>query len=1665
MVNASGCEKYRVRGSDITTSHKRADSQSSFVFRCSRVLGVSTLLLFVVAFGRSPSALGDDPPGPIENIETIARPWETVPPHDSAVWQTPHHPERLLVRFKPDANAAARQAAHMTAGARQTLKEYHTVSGLYLVEVPADTLETALEAYRDDPDVQYAQPDQVIQALATPNDPFFGQLWGLNNTGQTVNDSPADPGTAGADIQALPAWNLWTGDPDLRIAVLDTGVDYNHPDLAANVWTNPGEIPGNNLDDDGNGWIDDVHGYDMCNEDSDPLDDQSHGTHIAGTIAALGDNDLGIVGVNWQGKIVALKILNSYGSGFESDALEAIEYLIDNDIRLSNNSWGAASSFNPALYDALAELQAIGHIFVAAAGNLFGRNIDEFPVYPASYDSPNIITVASVDNDGLLSALSDIGLISVDLGAPGVNVYSTVPGGGYAYQTGSSMATPHVTGAVALIMGRLPHLSWEQVRDRILQTTRPVASLEGRSATGGMLDAAAAIGDCNLNGIPDEQEIAGGTSNDCNDNGIPDECEPDCNANGVADACDLAGAASSDCNGNGIPDECDVAVGTSPDCNDNGHPDGCDLTEGTSDDLNQTDVPDECENCDNQTDCDDSNPCTDEFCTDGLCYWADNSSSCDDGDPCTENDVCLDGTCQGTVLSTLDCAPVLSLLATQIDSVPIPGGPVSEVTVTRGNRLTVEMFVRRWAPRTLYGFNLSIDPAGYTSGTTGSLSPVVVPNPSAGAFITKERPDFLFFNRTTFCHVWNDYPESYQYGGLVIFQEECSGDPGTRAYLGTLELEISETAAGTFTMCFANHDGMTSFLINCPDPVHVEPLAFECLSIQVPITDCSPGEDCNTNDSWDICDIVYGTSQDCNRNDVPDECDIADGTSADCNANEVPDECDVADGSSVDCNANGIPDECESPADCNGNGIQDICDVAAGTSYDCNTNGIPDECEIFFVDAQADGMQTGITWADAYRGLQDALESARATCGVGPQVWVAAGTYTPDDPGATRAATFTLLSGVAIYGGFAGHEISLSERNPVANVTILSGDLDGDDGLDFANIDDNCYHVVTGTGADATALLDGFVITGGNADGAGADANGGGLLNEVGHARFRGCRFVGNRAAGDGGGVFTLSGSPVFTNCIWNGNVAGGHGGGLRHAQNHPCVTNCTLFGNVAGVVGGAIYSGAAFPNPGGRAIPAFVAVSNSILWGNMAHGGIISGESAQIFAEFPEVDYSCVQGLTGALRGTGNISDDPLFANEVGDDGLPGTVDDNLRLSDGSPCIDAGDNGASTLPDHDFDGESRIQYCRVDMGFDETPFYRDCNTNTQPDACEVMDGLVADCNENFIPDQCEPDCNGNNIADECDITEGTSADCTGNGVPDECEPDCNENGAADSCDIADESSADCNENSIPDECDIAAASSADCNANGIPDECEVTDTYYGAFPELSPIGAGVPLSYLATQLPRAIDDVTLFIFVRADLLGPAKYLSVYLDGVLVGTAFVYGARDCPLFYDSVEIVVSADVYNPLVEDEAAVIEIVASDAVDANGCPFDSFLRVFLVYDTPGSADCDLDGMPDDCEPDSDGDGVIDDCDQCPSDPLKHELGMCGCGVPDDDSDADTIPDCIDLCPGLDDTVDDNGDGVPDCAEQIPTMSVWGLIILALLVLVIGKLRFGASPHRLTAG
>ncbi len=344
-------------------------------------------------------------------------------------------------------------------------------------ETSIDALPQALEAFSAEVNaVRYTEPDVLVFSSAiTPNDPSFSQLWGM----QQSTDK---------DIDAPEAWDLDQGSSQVVVAVIDTGIDQAHEDLAANIWRNPGEISGNGLDDDANGFIDDVVGWDFCNDDSDPYDDNSHGTHCAGTIGAIGNNGIGVAGINWNVKLMAVKCMNSGGSGFISDAVDAIYYSTQQGVRLTSNSWGYYG-WQQSLKDAIEDAANSNILFVAAAGNEVNNN-ETTPAYPASFDSDNIIAVAATDADDALAWFSNYGQTTVDLGAPGVDIYSTVPTaqGKYASFSGTSMATPHVAGACALVAAHTPSLTAAQIKQCILDSTDPISALSGKTVTGGRLN-------------------------------------------------------------------------------------------------------------------------------------------------------------------------------------------------------------------------------------------------------------------------------------------------------------------------------------------------------------------------------------------------------------------------------------------------------------------------------------------------------------------------------------------------------------------------------------------------------------------------------------------------------------------------------------------------------------------------------------------------------------------------------------------------------------------------------------------------------------------------------------------------------------------------------------------------------------------------------------------------------------------------------------------------------------------------------------------------------------------------------------------------------------------------------------------------------------------------
>jgi subtilisin family serine protease len=394
----------------------------------------------------------------------------------------------VLVKFRPGVAGEQRAAVRELLGnGTRRLHDFAFIRVEHLKTPPGLSTEQALERLRRHPGVEYVEPNYEIRLDATPNDPRFPELWGMRNTGQTG-------GTAGADIRATNAWDIFTGDPNLMLGVIDTGIDYNHPDLAANAWTNAVEAAGTTgVDDDNNGYIDDIHGYDFVNNDGDPMDDNGHGSHCAGTIGGVGNNGVGVTGVNWNVKIAGIKFLSAGGSGSTAGAIASVQYAIAIGCRLTSNSWGGGG-FSQALLDAINAAGAAGQLFIAAAGNS-SANTDTSPHYPSSYDSPYIIAVAATDHNDNLAGFSNFGATTVDLGAPGDDILSCQPGGGYQLLSGTSMATPHVAGACALAWGRFPNATNLQIKQLILVKADPLPSLTGRVLTGARLNVFLSIAD------------------------------------------------------------------------------------------------------------------------------------------------------------------------------------------------------------------------------------------------------------------------------------------------------------------------------------------------------------------------------------------------------------------------------------------------------------------------------------------------------------------------------------------------------------------------------------------------------------------------------------------------------------------------------------------------------------------------------------------------------------------------------------------------------------------------------------------------------------------------------------------------------------------------------------------------------------------------------------------------------------------------------------------------------------------------------------------------------------------------------------------------------------------------------------------------------------------
>lgn len=406
----------------------------------------------------------------------------------------------LLIQFKEGASAAAKQKAFEKVKGQpvekiltKAMERAGKKEGLALVKVNKNVLEAIAELNGAE-GVEFAEPNYVYYHTATSTDTYFtnGSLWGMYGP----STSPAS--TYGSNAAA--AWAAGnTGTASVYVGVIDEGIQLTHPDLAGQVWVNPAD-PTDGVDNDGNGLVDDTNGWDFANNDATIYDGgtkgslDDHGTHVSGTIGGKA-NGQGVVGVNWNIKLISAKFLGRRG-GTTANAVKAVDYLTNLknrgiNIVASNNSWGGGG-YSQALYDAISRASNAGIMFIAAAGNS-GTNNDVTASYPSNYNLPNVIAVAAIDKNGALASFSQYGATTVDIGAPGVAINSTTAYNTYSSYNGTSMATPHVTGAVALYASTHPGASVAQIRNAILSSAVPTASLAGKTVTGGRLDVNAAL--------------------------------------------------------------------------------------------------------------------------------------------------------------------------------------------------------------------------------------------------------------------------------------------------------------------------------------------------------------------------------------------------------------------------------------------------------------------------------------------------------------------------------------------------------------------------------------------------------------------------------------------------------------------------------------------------------------------------------------------------------------------------------------------------------------------------------------------------------------------------------------------------------------------------------------------------------------------------------------------------------------------------------------------------------------------------------------------------------------------------------------------------------------------------------------------------------------------
>jgi subtilisin family serine protease len=461
---------------------------------------------------KAPLAAASQPqPLPAESAQLSSLPARIAAVSPSAVAQVAqsmegaeYKPGELIVKLQPNLGEAGLMGDFASEYGATVVEHFDVPDSVFKsfggelvrLQLPQGIeLAEAIAAMQQDPRVVYAEGNEVIRLPETENhgettpDPSIpndldSKLWGLHNTGQ-------DGGKVGADIKALDAWKVTTGDNSVNgplIAVIDTGIDYNHPDLKANMWVNPGEIPGDGIDNDGNGVVDDVYGYNAFANNGNPLDGHSHGTHCAGTIGAVGNNGEGVTGVMQNARMMAVKIFSDSGSTSTDAIVRGLMYSAKMGATITSNSWGGGGR-SQAIYDAFASNPAL-HVIAAGNSNYDNDKRDNFP---SNYDLDNIVAVAATTRNDERASFSQWGAKTVDVAAPGHQIWSTIPNGRYGNKSGTSMATPHVSGVAGLIASAYPDATNDEIKERLIKGSDPVPALVGISVSNGRVNAARSL--------------------------------------------------------------------------------------------------------------------------------------------------------------------------------------------------------------------------------------------------------------------------------------------------------------------------------------------------------------------------------------------------------------------------------------------------------------------------------------------------------------------------------------------------------------------------------------------------------------------------------------------------------------------------------------------------------------------------------------------------------------------------------------------------------------------------------------------------------------------------------------------------------------------------------------------------------------------------------------------------------------------------------------------------------------------------------------------------------------------------------------------------------------------------------------------------------------------